>query len=250
MTEVQLYNGKYKLQFSEGSHRYKVNGEYKPGVTTMLKLIDKGDMLGQWMVNMALEAIQNGKSLDEAKYAWRVKRDTAGDVGHRVHAWIEAYTSGKTLPIDADMANAVDAYKQWERQNNINHLHSERLLYSEKYDYCGTVDDVHEQNGLRVVNDYKTGKPDYEYNSRTKQYTGKIRARIEHFLQDALYDQCMIEEDGKGADKYAVTYITKEGKLHYFETDKTEELRKLALCIVEAYGQLKTADFNNKYTKG
>lgn len=251
MSSVQLYNGKYTLEFSEAAHRYKVNGVYKQGVTTMLKMLSKGDTLGQWMVNVCLEAMKAGQPIDKAKYAWRNKRDDAGDVGKRVHAWIEEYTStGTELPIDKDMTDAVEAYRRWERENDIKHIHSERLLYSETHDYCGTVDDVHESRGKRVVNDYKTGNPDFEYNQSTKRYTGKVRPRIEHLLQDALYDQCMFEEDGVYADEYAVTYITKDGKLYYFTTDRTKEIRELALLIVQAFKLHKQEDKFNEYKDG
>ena len=248
--KYELYGGKHILEFNEANHRYKVNGKYKQGVTTMLKLLDKGDGLMQWAVNMAVDAMIAGASVTDARRAYLVKRDSAGDVGKRVHSYIESLLQGKKLPVDPDMEQAVKAYHRWEEKNDIKHIHSERLLYSAEYDFCGTVDDVHEQHGLRVVNDYKTGKPDYEYDQSQKKYTGRVRPRIEHLLQDALYDQCMYEEDGILADKYAVTYCTKDGKLFYFETDKVKELRELALQVVKTYKLLKEVTANNGFKKG
>lgn len=245
--KYELYGGKYILEFNEANHRYKVNGVFKQGVTTMLKLLDKGDGLMQWAVNMAIEAMQAGESAQVAKRAYLQKRDDAGDVGKRVHSWIENYNQGIQTTIDDEMKPSVDAYLRWEKEYQVEHLTPERVLYSELHDYCGTVDDPHMQNGLRVINDYKTGKPDFEYDHRTKSYTGKIRPRIEHLLQDALYDQCMIEEDGVGADKYAVTYLTKDGKLYYCETDRVKEIRELALQVVKTYKLLKIENRINEY---
>lgn len=247
---IKLYNGKYLLEFSEEAHRYKVNGVFKQGVTTMLKLLDKGDGLMQWAANMAVESMQAGDPPEVAKKAYLRKRDNAGDVGKRVHSWIENYNQGIETECDEEMKPSVDAYLRWEDQYNVTHLTPERLLYSEEHDYCGTVDDPHLQGSIRVINDYKTGKPDFEYSRTTRRYTGKIRPRIEHFLQDALYDQCMIEEDGIGAEKYAVTYITKDGKLYYCETDRVKELRELALQVVKTYKLLKTENKFNHYRSG
>lgn len=246
-TVHQLYGGKYTMEFNEANHRYKVNGVFKQGVTTMLKLLDKGDGLIQWAANMAVEAMQAGDPPEIAKKAYLRKRDNAGDLGKRVHAWIENYNQGIDTKVDAEMQPSVDAYLRWEKEYKVEHLTPERVLYSVEHDYCGTVDDPHMQGKVRVINDYKTGKPDYEYDHRTRKYTGKIRPRIEHLLQDALYDQCMIEEDGIGADKYAVTYITKDGKLFYCETDRVQELRALALQVVKTYKMLKTEEKINEY---
>lgn len=246
--KIKLYNGKYTIEFSEKAHRYKVNGEVKSGVTGMLKILSKGDSLMQWAVNCAIEAIEEGQTPAEAKYAYLRKRDSAGDVGKRVHNWIETYTTtGEEKRLDPDMMEAVKAYKKWESERDIKHIDSERVVYSETYDYCGTVDDIHTQGDDRVVNDYKTGNPDFEYNRKTKRYTGKARPRIEHLLQCALYDQAIAEETGERADKLAVTYITKDGKLYYFETDRTEQLTELALLTVNTYKILNQEDFKNAY---
>ena len=246
-TRIELYNGKYTLAFNPTAHRYMVNGQYKPGVTTMLKLLDKGESLIQWASNCAVEAMIAGDAPEVAKYAYRKKRDDAGDVGKRVHAWIEAHTSGETLPIEPDMEQSIRAYLKWEEDRSVEHLESERVVYSETYGYCGTVDDIHEQHGIRVVNDYKTGKPDFEYDTRTKRYTGRVRPRIEHLLQCALYDQAIYEEDNLWARKYGVTYVTKDGKLYYFESDKTQQLRELALQVVNTYKLLKAAELTNDF---
>lgn len=246
--KLKLYDGKYEIEFSEKAHRYKVNGEIVPGVTGMLKLLSKGDSLMQWAVNCAIEAIEAGESPADAKYAYLRKRDTAGDVGKRVHAWIETYTTtGREETYQPDMEAAISAYLKWEKDNDIKHIDSERVVFSEQYRYAGTVDDIHESQGKRVVNDYKTGNPDFEY--KNKRYTGQVRPRIEHLLQCALYDQAILEETGQGADRYAVTYITKDGKLYYFFTERVKELRDLATSVVDVYKLLTDETFKNNYRR-
>lgn len=245
--KLELYGGKYSLAFNPTSHRYMVNGQYKHGVTTMLKLLDKGDSLLQWASNMAVEAMLAGLDPMDAKYAYRKKRDDAGDIGKIVHDWIENHVAGNTLPIHDEIKKPVEAYLRWEAERGIEHLEAERVVYSETYDYCGTLDDLHEQSGIRVVNDYKTGKPDFEYDARLKRYTGKVRPRLEHILQCALYDQAIFEEDGVWARKYAVTYVTKEGELYYFETDRVKDFRDLALQVVQTYKILKVTEKLNEF---
>ncbi len=244
--EVSLYGGLYTLTFSEGSHRYKVNGEYKNGVTTMLGLLGKEGLI-QWAANCAVEALQNGDEPQEAKYAWMKKRDKAGDVGTRVHAWIEEHIKGNNSEVSEDMRPSVEAFLQWESTHQPEYAESERMVYSAEFDYCGTVDCVAVIDGKRVVLDFKTGEPDKEYKAYEKRYTGKLRARTEHFMQDSLYDQAILEEDGVSAEVYGVVYVTKEGKTHYFTTDKVEQVRNTALSLVNFYKAHKSLEKENEY---
>lgn len=243
MKELKLYGGEYTLTFSEGNHRYKVNGDYKFGVTTILGLLGKEGLI-QWSANCAVEAMLAGEDPKDAKYAWMRKRDKAGDVGTRTHAWIEEHIKGNDLPIEPDMEKTVGAFLRWEAEVKPEYAESERLIYSAEFDYCGTVDCVAVIDGKRVVLDFKTGDPDKEYK---KYYTGKVRARTEHFYQCALYDQAIIEEDGIAGEMYATVYVTKDGNLHYLTTDKTELMRSAALSLVNFFKTHKQIDKENKY---
>jgi hypothetical protein len=239
----KLYDGEVTVEFNEGTHRYKVNGSYKTGVTTILNLINKPHLI-QWSANMAVQAMIDGVPPDQAKYAHTKKRDKSADTGSKVHEWIENHLQGKDLPIDKDMRPSVEAFKRWAESNDIEVLDSERILYSKEYDYCGTVDLVFNRDGKRYVADFKTSDTDKEWK---KWYTGRVRARLEHLLQCAMYDQALTEELGTPADSYMVIYITKEGKLHYFDVDYTKELKEGALSLVRAFQQYKQLDSRNEW---
>lgn len=271
------------MVFNEGSHRYTINGKFVNGVTTMLGLLGKEGLI-QWSANMAVEYIKDHsakqdafypvlyatdeETLKEAKYAWMKKRDKAGDVGTAVHKCIELHIAGKqhtfaeareyffhNFEFTEDAQNEVNGFMEafysfleWEQREQPTYLESERKIYSEKYNYAGTTDLVYmTQDGKRRVSDFKTADTDKEYNKTTKTYTGKVRARKEHFYQDALYDQAITEETGVSADEYEVIYLTKDGILHAFQTDRTNEMKATATKLVEFYKLDKEEDKENKY---
>ena len=240
---TKLYDGTVSVTFNAGSHRYKVDGDYKIGCTTILGILNKDGLL-QWASNMAVQAMLDGESPEDAKKAFSRKRDKAGDTGSKVHAWIENHLKGFDQPIDKDMRPSVNAYMKWERENDIEILDQERILYSKEHDYCGTVDLVFNMNGKRYVADFKTSDTDKEWK---KWYTGRRRPRNEHLLQCALYDQALTEETGLKADAYMVIYITKEGKLFNFEIDYTDYLKETALNLVTVYKFYKQLNFKNEW---
>lgn len=240
---TKLYDGTIDVNFKESSHRYQVNGEYKIGCTTILGILNKEGLL-QWAANMAVQAMLDGETPEDAKKAYARKRDKAGDTGTKVHSWIENHLQGHDLPIDKDMRPSVNAFLKWERENDIEVLEQERIVYSKEHDYCGTVDLVFNMNGKRYVADFKTSDTDKEWK---KYYTGRRRPRNEHLLQCALYDQALTEELGTPADAYMVIYITKEGELHNFEVDYTDYLKETALNLVSVYKLYKQLGFKNEW---
>ena len=258
MLTLSLYDGKYQLEFNEGTHRYKVNGDYKQGVTTTLGVLAK-DGLIQWAANMVTNHIRDHceiagegylvteDDLKDAKYAHAKKRDDSADIGSRVHAWCEAHISGRDLVVDADMQPSVDAFLRWETNNHIEYLFTEKVVYSEQYEYCGTFDVAFVKDGKRYLADFKTSDTDKEYSPRLRSYTGLRRARGEHLLQCAAYDQAYTEEYGEGFDAYMVIYLTKEGELFTFETDRTNELKGAFLSVLNTYRQIKDLDKTTAY---
>lgn len=104
---VQLYKGNVEVEFREASHRYKVNGTYMPGVTSVLSILAKE--LEDWAAWMSAEAFKEAvmpfatseqkmtkmalkKLSDEAKKAHRQKSQRGKDVGTIAHAWIQEET--------------------------------------------------------------------------------------------------------------------------------------------------------------
>lgn len=259
---MELYNGQVLLKFNDLAHRYQISIDdgytwsYKQGVTTILRLLAK-DGLIQWAANMVTDHIRinctkkdgvyqvDDDCLKLAKYAHSTKRDAAGDVGKQVHKWLEDHIKGHDGPVSVQMRPSIEAFLEWEAGAKPEYLASERVCYSLEHDFCGTTDTVMLLDGKRTVLDFKTGKPDGEWKS--KRYTGKKRARTEHFLQDAFYDIAITEEDGEKAEQYAVLYLPLDGNLYCYTTNETELLRELALSVLKTSRLLQQANFKNQY---
>ena len=58
MENYPLYNGEITLCFDPGRHRYYVNGEWVPGVTGAVGVIDKSAPLMWWAVNQSLDYLR------------------------------------------------------------------------------------------------------------------------------------------------------------------------------------------------
>lgn len=236
IVKTSLYNGKYALEFNEKTHRYKINGIYIGGVTTILKRLDKGEGLIQWAANLAVEAYKKGADEQQAKKAWVTFRDDAANIGKAAHSWISHYlTTGEELEVGSDIEPCINSFHKWLAGILPTNMQSERIVFSAEHNYCGTCDMVFNakigNTTLRIVGDFKTGSPEKEW-TRLAGYTGKNRAYAEHFYQCALYDQALQEEDGKRADAYMVIYLTKDGKLFSYLTPDTSAYSNAALHAV------------------
>ena len=264
--KITTHEGKHTVEFTEGNHRYKVDGEYKKGVTTILGILDKPGLV-QWASNKACDWIRlNSKvtkesdgdggvkysvsesDLKEARYAHRTLKDNSAEIGKRVHKWIEEHIKGNDTPIDDEMKISVESFLGWEKGHDIEYLNSERITYSEETDICGTTDSVILLDGVRTILDFKTGHPDKEYNASKKSYSGLVRGYTTVYMQDALYDIAIGEEDKTYADKYAVLYLPTDGGAFYFETAETEHYREMAKLLVKFDKMYSVADkMMNKY---
>lgn len=261
-----LYNGEITISFSEGTHRYRVTAPselagYKDGVTTPLRVLNKPELL-QWAANKACDTFYEAYNADpkkqwseaefrellaKAKYAHATYRDAKAEIGTRVHAWIESHIRGVDTGTDELIEPAVKAFLKWEAKTKPEWIFSERVLYSKKYDYCGTVDGGAIIDGLRTVIDFKTGEPDKEYNPRTRRYTGKTRARVDHFIQEGGYTTPLVEEDRWMPEQLMMMYLPADGGLHVFNSQFVEFWQEMFTSILGLHRSLKKASQLNPY---
>jgi len=249
-------------------HKYTVNGEEKPGVTSILSILNKPG-LPQWAANQAIEAIKSDSKLvysDNGKYyhvyektlymarkAFTLRRDDSANIGKNVHKWIENHVKNKLEGKDQDeeysedMKPSIESFLSWEEKYQPEYLFSERIIYSEQGDYCGTCDVGVKIDGKRIVLDFKTGKPEKEYNKKLRRYTGKKRAYSSVFIQDALYDLAIEEEEGIRADQYGALYLSTNGELLFALTDDTDAYRKAGQAIVETFKSLNVINQLNQF---
>lgn len=166
--------------FDEKTHTYTLDGKRMTRVTTILDVLSKP--LTQWAANCAVDYIEkHGKKLKEgikvteddlqnARNAWKVKRDTAGEKGTDIHAEIEQlikyaikHNGGYVRPQKGEekYSQQANEFIHWALQNSPKFLDSEKRIYSKEWWTAGTCDLIFEQDGEVYVGDIKTGKAIY-----------------------------------------------------------------------------------------
>lgn len=240
-TRQKMYQGDIEMVFTPESHYYEVyhKGIQKygvRGVTTILQILDKPALM-QWAANMASEHWREGikagtdeLTLDrlsrEAPLAWKIKRDTAGQIGTLIHKWIEehigakiAKVSGPVAPVNEIMYTAVTKFLQWEKDNVGEYLFSEKKLYSIKHNVAGTCDFIYlDKAGKRSLGDLKTS------NSMQRTFDLQLAAyryMLEEENPSEVYENMVIVRVGKD-----------EGKIQIKKVDSYKDNLKAFLCCV------------------
>lgn len=246
-----LYNGEITLEFNEGAHRYKVNGEYKEGVTTILNSVTSKDGLIDWAAGLAsntlrdtLKALLKKKGTlypedidtasEDAKKAHTYKKNKGGDVGTQTHKIIADYIQSQidkvNTPIqeneNTQVSNALRAFREWNEKYQPDYLLTEQPVYSIQNQYCGTLDCLARIDGKITMIDFKTGNP------KTNYYTKEAKSYPKDFLQCAAYDIAYSEETNISAEQYMLVYITKTGELHTFINDELAENKEAWLAAL------------------
>ncbi len=227
---ITLYDGTIRLSFDPGKHAYTVRtaginavwSEPKsvPSITTILKVIGKGDALVQWAANCSADYVRSelvpGKPLDEieierianeSRFAFRRASKEACDIGMLVHSWVESYllflaSQGdlQPLPENVEARCACEAAIEWIESHKYRPRLIETRLYSRKYGYAGTADAqgmVASINGKPCIVDWKTSKAIYP----------------EYRLQTAAYAQAISEMTGRRIRERWIVRIGKDGSL-------------------------------------
>lgn len=243
-TVLSLYNGEVEVEFNAGNHRYKVNGEYKPGVTGILRTLNK-PLLIDWSAYMAANAYkelvarnvaEGGKFTDlwlknaasEAQKAHTKFSDKAKDLGHIVHESIEQFliTGNPVLVPGADGVDIVLAnrllgeFVKWHNANGMAVKGTEQIIYSRKYDYCGTFDVLLENGSKTILADIKTTK---------RGYMAQKGVYPEYIAQLGAYAIAWEEEHGKEVDDLMIINPDKE-----FGELCTVSISELGITIDEA----------------
>ena len=229
---------RYRIQDLDVSEDWKV----LPGVTTALGIMDKPNLL-QWAANEAAKHYRDsgpGDHYDDARYAWRTKRDKSADLGTIAHDQISEILSGNEPTIDPATEKIMKAFDGFMNALKPEVIATEQPVVSRSMGYGGKFDFECMIDGKLYMGDFKTGDPDKEF--KNNKYTGKYRARTEHMMQNAAYAMARSEEyPEKIYHGFIVAYVTKSGKFMYFVTDKVKhytEAWKVCLYLSRAKGQL------------
>lgn len=180
--EFSLYGGEVKVKFYPNSHMYKVTDEKYglkdervKGVTTFLGIKDKSMALVPWAVELAgmhlLDLMESGEAITPEHVAKSMglhteKKEEAADIGTRTHEWCEyfikhkigvpGYEKAPELPEDQAMLLGVDSFLEFITQHHVEFISSERIVYSRKHQYIGTMDFEARVDGKLAVGDFKT----------------------------------------------------------------------------------------------
>lgn len=182
-----MYGGEVLVDFQPNPyHMYwvtdpKMNGGKKTrmkGVTTPIGIMDKSRGLVIWATRLAgieladtLE--QKGVIVEEdiirAITLYEKFKKEAGDIGTEIHAWCEYFIRHKLgeegfekkpeLP-DKEKNHAVflgaQSFIEWVIENNVEFIHSEKIVYSRDHGYVGSVDIIAKVNGKLALCDLKS----------------------------------------------------------------------------------------------
>ena len=134
------------------------------GYTNLLKSNEVGDFGATFPELLAIERDKLPEFEKLAKGSGRSALKEAGDIGSRVHHWIECENTDMPLPdVTDDMESSLNAYRAWKEEIGITIMEAEQVVYSHKYRFAGTLDALGVTlEGKRVLLDYKTSNGIYD----------------------------------------------------------------------------------------
>ena len=159
------------LVFYEKSHRYKLDGEWVPGVTTLIGDGLPKKQLMYWSARTVAEFVadrpddverlrQMGRAPMVAalkETPWQ-RRDEAGVKGTDIHRIAERLVGGEKVEYPDHLAGYVDACVDFLDTWRIEPVLVEESVASRRWWYAGTLDLVADHaNGPRAIWDYKSG---------------------------------------------------------------------------------------------
>jgi len=179
----ELYGGSITIDFYEKYGRYshiyirRDNGEWLKSVTGATGIIDK-PLLIPWackeMGTELIDVLNNGgvigeAEINKAKNAWRTKRDKSAEKGSIIHDLVNQYIKFKlgelkkmpVIPKDEEIQNAFIAFRDWEAEHKVKFIATEKLVYSKKYNFVGTLDCIAIVDGEYCLVDFKSGNGIY-----------------------------------------------------------------------------------------
>jgi hypothetical protein len=160
----------------DAAHRYYLDGAGPmPSVTTVTKTLSTGDALVGWAkretaacairnLDVLSTMVKDGGPASAQSWLQSIpdfQRDTAADLGSRVHALAEATVRGEDVELTADETPFVESYRAWLAEIRPEFIVLEEMVCSTTHGYAGTLDAIAWIDGERWLLDIKTGKACY-----------------------------------------------------------------------------------------
>ena len=181
-----------KLRVASSGHggsgyRHPLTKQVVPGVTTVLKMLNKPALL-QWAVDQtAAFAVANIDGLlsrteeqgwgflrwywnrdplkgdtSDIRNFYNGVRDDAANLGTMIHEWIEAEHGGGMYPDTTDAPEffwqMVNVWNEWVSKHDVKPIVSEGTVWSKEFGYAGTIDGIWEVDGVRYLLDVKSSR--------------------------------------------------------------------------------------------
>ena len=159
------------LKFFEASHRYKLDGEWVPGVTTILGVLDKpaipkwaATQVAEWVTDNP-DALEGMRSMGRNPMIYALKeipwskRDTAAAKGTEVHDFAERIMKGEEVEVPVATAGYVEAALQFMEDYDLQPVLVEAAVGDREHRYAGKLDLIADSSRHpRGIYDYKTSR--------------------------------------------------------------------------------------------
>ena len=161
------------LRFYDASHRYKLDGEWVPGVTTILGVLDKPG-LKKWAASTVAEYVADNRQTVEGLYAagrgpmvamlketpWQ-RRDDAGARGTKFHDFAERIMRGEEVEVPDPLVPLVEHALQFMEDYQIEPVLNEVPVASREHQYAGKLDLIAGSSLGMAIFDWKSSKRIY-----------------------------------------------------------------------------------------
>ncbi len=226
--------------FDKKKHEYKIDGKLATGVTSVISVLAKPQLIG-WAARMAAEYIdQNSQKmfhtdgragwfvteedLESAKIAHARKKEAAGTHGTDKHSNVEIWigiciseNEGKPIGVE----ETIKSFCEWAHENVDHFLFAERQMFNKELFIAGTADFAYiGKDGKKYMADFKTSSGMYG---------------IDYWLQTAAYR--MLAE-GEGDEPYNGCVVVRLGKDGSFEVNYLydyDTYKEAFLCCLKLY---------------
>jgi len=235
--ETRLYNDEVSIKFfPDPDHLYFANGKIVTGVTTYIGIKDKSKPLMSWAIDSyydyLIERFFNGLTLndiEEGAKAFKKEQEDSQATGTNAHFWCENYIKAQigipgfcVLPLPENKAEktCVLGFLEWVSEHDVKFLSSERMVYSRKYEYIGTLDIEAIVDGKHCICDIKTTNG--IYNSVKLQLAAYLKADEEE--RDVKYEGRWVIRLAKESEEEYYTRMKKKKRWGYPSYKSVEAL--------------------------
>lgn len=178
------------IVFYPKSHRYKIDGEWAPGVTSIINKTKPKSLTGWaaelvgghiynlWDTDSLVPLMQEGR---DAYLAWaralpNQRRDQAGERGTSIHEAAEKLAAGEDADIPPHLVGVVTAAARFMDDTGWEPMLAEAVVANREHHYCGKIDGLGDVGGVRSLIDYKSSGRIYD--DVAYQLTGYAKCEV------------------------------------------------------------------------